>query len=592
MACLSRRLQTIALVGLLSLAVTIAHSVLVDVPAEQTSARAPECSDALDNDRDGQTDYPADIHCESLDDDNEGVHTSDFFINVSDGLDEVQIGDALVYTVSVRSESDQPFTTDVQFFPPSYADVLSVSNGGSSRGAFVLWRDVTISPHATRSLIVTMNVNPNTPEETLLVAEANAEGQNAQDTTVVIGEEPLPLPLLISVDDGKVFAEPDEALHYSIVVDNADGCDRTFELRAALPPELRLIGATDQYHFEGQMIYWDNEFIAAGDVAEFVIDAAIDRDAPQFSVIRMKVSSGPSIGVDTTSVLYNTTPPSVVDLSVDDGQTTAVAGKELTYEIVLRNNHTKLATDVDLTDALPVYTEFVSATEGGQWNGKDVHWKGLTISPEGRRVLHVTARVRSDAPLGTILKNTVSALGREAVDVTEVAESALVNRTVATDSVMLRKMADRTEVQPGSVVGFTVYLKNTLDHQLTNVRIEDRMNSPYVSVISGQTGEMVDGALVWTVPALDPGEEWTVQYDVRVARDVPHGTVIANVVTATGEGMETVSLTERVLTARIGVMSDLPKTGAALDTLLAGIMGLFASAPTFWMTRRKLRLPC
>ncbi|MCF7844821.1 MAG: DUF11 domain-containing protein [Kiritimatiellales bacterium] len=589
MSRFSQRVKIVTTLGAVAIVVAVAHTLVKGVPAEQALAiSAPECSDGLDNDVDGQIDYPEDTDCDFPGDAREGKVGTDLFISVSDGIDSVENGETITYTVSLRTENANPKLVDVRFFIPELTSFINASESGRKDGVAVIWRDVQIQPKYVKNLSVTIRINQDTADGTILYAEASANGERASDTTQVQEEEMGIAPLEIFVDDGRVYAEPGEELHYRIVVKNHFGPDRDFDLYTHIPPFLSFADASGEYKRDNRSVEWHDQYIGNGETIVYDIIGIIERDAPEFANLRLRVSSDAALGTDTTTVLYEQIPPAALSLSIDDGQTTAKNGQELTYIIHIRNNQGKLLTGVDAKTGWPTYTEFVSASEGGYWTGKEVHWKDLTVAPFGSRTLQVTLRVRSDAPLGAQLRHTVRSVGQEAVDVTEVSTSSSGHSNVQANNAprLLRKVADRTEVRPGDTVNYTIYVQNTLENPVLNVHIEDRMDPRYSTVINAESGQMQGEKIVWDIPSLQPGETWQVTYSVRVNSNVPHGTELANVVTINGDGMESVSLTHRTYTTRIGVVTHLPKSGAPLDVIFAGIMALFSGFPTMWIRRR------
>ncbi|MBU0767157.1 DUF11 domain-containing protein [Patescibacteria group bacterium] len=587
----SQRVKIVAILGAVALVLAVAHTLVKGVPADQAFAvAAPECTDGLDNDVDGQVDYPEDTDCDSPGDPQEGELGQKLFISLSDGFNEVENGGAITYTIALRTTEDDPQLIDVRFFLPELVSFINASESGRKEGAAIVWNDVYVQPQYVKNLNVTVRVNQDVRDGIILYAEVTADGERASDTTQVKEEEFGMAPLEIFVDDGRVYAEPMEELHYKIIVKNQFGPDRNFSLYSHIPPFLSFLDASGGYKRDNRSVEWHDQFIANGETLVYDLLGVIERNTPEFSNLRLRVSSDAALGTDTTSILYEQIPPAALDLSIDDGQSTAVNGQELTYLVRISNNQGKLLTGVDIKNGLPIYTEFVSATEGGYWTGKEVHWKDITISPFGSRTLQVTLRVRSDAPLGAQLRHSVRAAGREAVDVTEVSTSASGQRNVqpVNNSRLLRKVSDRTEVRPGDTVNYTIYVQNTLENPVRNVRIEDRMDSRFSTVLNAEYGQMQGDRIVWDIPQLDPGQKWQVTYAVRVDPNVPHGTEIANVVTISGEGMESVSLTQRTYTTRIGVVTQLPRSGAPLDVIFAGIMAFFSGFPTMWIRRRSL----
>jgi uncharacterized repeat protein (TIGR01451 family) len=153
-------------------------------------------------------------------------------------------------------------------------------------------------------------------------------------------------------------------------------------------------------------------------------------------------------------------------------------------------------------------------------------------------------------------------------------------------SALLRKIADRSEVRPGDTVSYTVSLTNSTDHPFRNVRVEDRLDSRYMTILGAERGQMQGDRLVWLIPELNPGQNWTVRYSVEISRNAPNGSYIDNVVSASGEGLETVSLSERVFTGKLGVVHKLPPTGAAYDQLFLLVSALLGVGQTFLLKRK------
>ena len=548
----------------------------------------PECDDRVDNDRDGHTDYPEDRNCQSVFDDSEEDEfnapvNQDLFLRLSDGLQEVEPGGHITYTIGLNTEHGHPRIVDVHFLMPPETNLISASNGGSRQGDFLVWPNVSVHPEQERQLFVEVSLHPRAEEGYLVFAEVLADGQRDSDTTRVVRPEVEHFPdeyLEIHVDDGKVYAEPTEELTYRIVVENPTTYSQEYTLHTTLHPELYFVSASGDPHKDGRKLRWPRESIAPDEVHEYFLVADIDREVQDNTVIQLRVAGDGAIyGTDSTSI-HTGIIDEVFEIRVTDGIDRAAPGDIVVYEIFVNNDTSKLATEMDVNAALPTYTEFVSASEGGYWTGKNVRWEGITISPFGQRVLQVSARVRSDAPLGADLRFSAETRGHAAVDIAYVdavsdiagirgvsggAPIALQPRS----PMLLRKVADRSEVRPGDTVNYTVFVRNNTDRAFQNVFVEDRMDTQYMQVLGSDFGALQGDRMTWTIPSLAPGEEWTVRYTVRIADSVPHGVSLSNVVSVSGEGIETLSLTERVLTRQMNVIRKLPPTGAPLGNIFA-----------------------
>lgn len=547
-----------------------------------------ECSDGIDNDGDARTDYPEDEGCHSLEDDSEGPSYRGVFVTLTDQEDEVHPNGHLTYTITLSNDRDDVKLVDVSFLMPHQTNLISASNTPHRDGVFLRWNDVVVEPGVLKKLYVNISVHARVEPELLLVAEVNVQGEKATDTTRVTLDDYVPFRIApqIVVDNGKAYAEPSEILTYRITARNNDQDDRKFTLRTQLPANLIFMEATGPFSLDNRDLEWRNLVLRPQEKVEFLLRGYVERDAEDFTVIRLRVSAGAELATDTTTVM--TGPKTSESVSLSDGHETAKPGEQLTYEVSVSNDTNVLATEVDINFALPSFAEFVSADGGGYWTGDRVRWHNMTVSPNGRRAFYVTARVRSDAPLGEQLRAVVDVRGTQAIDVTEVSTQSIgAAIKPVNQNTLVSKVASNREVRPGDTVTFTVTVRNTTDRPLSNVKVDDRMDLRYMKVLNSQGGQAQGDSIIWTIPSLNPGQTWTKQYTVQVLPTTPHGTVIKNIVTVSGKGLETLSLTERVTTTQIGVVRKLPPTGAAWDAIFLALISTFGIFGTALQSRKR-----
>jgi len=600
MLCVRKRVQTILLLIGVGMLIVLIHSMLVAPVASNAIAASTECADGIDNDFDGHIDYPQDPQCLSLHDQSEGPTGKGLFLDITDGLKTVKSNGHMTYTINLNSDRDENRNIDVQFFIPHQTNLISSTGGGDKIGDYVVWRNVTVYPERTRKLYVNVGIKPQAQQDLLVVSKVYSEGEEATDITRIEGIEGdngEVHQLKISVNDGKAYAEPMEKLTYRIVVDNTNGPGRVYRLRTDLPVFLNYVNGSGEPRVDRSIVEWANQKISADEIQEFYLTATVDRDAPNNSAIQLKIASGPSIARDTTSV-YAGTLGSTLSTSISDGLESAVSGEYVAYDVNVRNESNKLATEVDVNVALPRYMEYVSSTEGGEWVGKNVRWIGLTVSPHGNRKLRVTARIRSDAELGSSMRATAEIEGNIAVDKTFVSDRRIVGgggialtpaitATSLRAPVLLRKVADRSEVRPGDTVSYDIYLRNNTDRPFGNVVIQDKLDTRHMQVLGSSNGRIQGDRLSWSIPSLAPGEEWTVRYTARVNSHVPHGIAINNIVSVSGEGIETFSLNERVYTSNMNVITSLPPSGVGFGGIFVSLTGLLGAAQTAFLRRRR-----
>ena len=585
------RIRTIGLLGLAILGVALLHSISAEEKALPASAAVPECQDGKDNDNDGDIDFPEDRNCDSSTDNYEGPQTSGLVLSVTDKKDKVEAGGNLVYTINLTTTHAHLNDIDVRFYLPEYANLVSASANGHVHGGVVDWRFISVDPTRSTQLFVTLEIEDGAKTGDIIVAEVRAAGEVAKDSTTIHTETiPLSNKIKLSVTDGLVYADPEEVLVYRILVTNREHVKQTVNVRSQIPAQFVLHEITGEHRKNGREIEWNNLKLEPKEVRELIVTGHVERDVPDHYSLVYKVTSGTQIAKDTTTIGTQKVIARDLEVSLTDNYKTTTNGQLLTYEALLRNHTNTLMTNVSAKANLPQYTEFVDAKEGGYWTGSSIMWKNLTVSPNGQRVLHYTLRVRSDAPLGSSIRAGISAKGHEAYDITDVSTRRSGNPIAIERRPLLSKVADRTEVRPGDTVAFTLSLRNTTDAPFYDVTVEDKFNGKGLRVVPGTEagGITSKGKTIWNVPVLQPGEEWTVQYRMQVHPQAPHGTYFTNVVSANGKGLESIALTDRVRTSRIGVVTQLPKSGVSLDLLFLLTTGLLGAAPAGLGVRRKI----
>lgn len=510
------------------------------------------------------------------------------YLTLTDGKDAVEPGGSLTYVVMVRTDSAQVETADrVILTLPAFANLVEASDAGVREGNTVVWNNVALNPVVGRRLVVGVSVDPYAEVGGTMTAEASCEGERAAEMTMIAGSRTVPLPpeLRLRISDGKDYAGPDEELRYVLTVENHSGVDRVFELRGQLPSSLSFLAATGQFREQDGSIRWSDQLIRSDEVRTFEIIAAVEHDVVDFANIVFKAAVD-GIPASDTTVVQRQPVVEGFDISVSDGLNDVAPASSVTYQIRLRNGGGVLANGLSVSAALPVYAEFMEASNGGIWTGNNIRWDNLTVSPHGERTLTVSAHIRTDAPVGAPLRMTAETQGLVGVDLTTVVTGAP-SRSRLPDA-LLTKTADRSEVRPGDLVSYTITLRNNTDHPFRAVRVEDRLDARFMTVVGAERGQMQNGQLVWGIPELAPGQVWTVRYSVEISSRAPHGMEIDNVVLASGEGLEMISLTEKVFTSRLGVVRGLPPTGAAFDMIFLALSGLAGMGQTIFLKKRFL----
>lgn len=392
---------------------------------ETAHADYTQCADGIDNDRDGRTDYPEDDNCSSIDDTTEWADNG-VFVSVTDNRDTVSPGEAVIYIITLKQQRDDVALMDVMFHIPFQSGITYLSDDGSiiNGGATGRWIKVAVFKNNTRRLSVHAVISPYAKPEQLLVTRVTANGSTASDTTLVsTAGRAIPYPenqLQVSISDHRDNAGPGDVLDYLVTVRNPERTGTTVHVRVKIPVALQVTDARDA-DFIGNEIVWQNVTLDPGQEKTFSFRAVVDTRAPRSYAIQVVARAGNVVAYDRTVTGGS---PYNLFATITDNRDTANRGDLLTYAIHIDNTAGRLDPDANINASLPIHGEFVSATEGGTWDGRNVRWMHIQVAPGGSRDLMFTVRVRSDAPDATLLRATALVQGFTTSDITQVTGGA------------------------------------------------------------------------------------------------------------------------------------------------------------------------
>lgn len=571
--------------GSLSLLVLAsAFSGLMAVSTEKLYAVHTECSDGLDNDNNGTYDYPQDEGCTSLDDDYEGVSPSGNFVTLTDGREQVAPGDSVIYIITLKQQRETSRNVNIDLHLPAQATIASASDGGSIVGGDVRWTNVSVYKNVTRTLQVHVTIRPDAKEEQYMVARAIVQGgAEATDTTFIKTAEQRPQDRLrVNITDGLEYALPGQDIVYRVNVKNIGTHAVTTDVRATFASDI-LIGDISNNGTKdgGYTALWKSVPLEPGQERVLTVAARIYDRAEDRKTISARASAGAINGSDLTTIRIGL-PYEALSVSITDDRNEAELGQILTYTVHVNNAAKYIGSNIAVDASLPINAEFVSATEGGIFDGSNVRWLIIGIAPGGQRILQYSVRVRPDTAIGTELRAGVTTDGQSGRAVaqdrtTVVRESYEIGRVPP--AMLFRKTADRAEAMPGGQIRYTITVQNTLDHVVSDAVIVDKFDSRYLSLGQYDRGSLIAVAgdrLEWKVPVLKVGEVWQTSYVLAVSPNAPHGLPLENVATLRGADVSSASLTERVWTGKAGVITQFPQTGGAYDLYILQFLALVA----------------
>lgn len=182
-------------------------------------------------------------------------------------------------------------------------------------------------------------------------------------------------------------------------------------------------------------------------------------------------------------------------VSKDDGVTSVIPGDILEYDIVYSNTGST-ATDIVITDVLPVGMTFVSAQPAPfSVSGQTVTWHLASLAGTGiSYTIQLVARVSPDAAPNSSLTNNVAVDYEDTNGNSYPQESD--DDTDTTGQLPLAKTVDKALANAGDVLTYGLYPHYDFDSALNNVRVIDTIPPDTTYVTGSATAGGIYGAYI------------------------------------------------------------------------------------------------
>lgn len=320
--------------------------------------------------------------------------------------------------------------------------------------------------------------------------------------TQTIFATPLAPALLLSTPDlqitksGPATAFSGEPITYTVTIINNGTISATnLLITDTLPAGSTYITGGMQV---GDEVHWSIPSLAEGGAMTttmFVVTAANTITNDDYAV----VATG---GFSATGAIPVVTFVGDPALSIDkSGPATAFVGETITYTLTAVNSGVMTATNVTISDTLPVGATYVA---GGILSGDEVQWSGLELAPGGGTVVVQFSVTGTDTLTNADYRVSADG-GFSAAGITTVI-------TVIGDPQLAITKQGPDAVLPGDPIEYTLSVVNTGVLTATTVVVTDTLPAG----ATWQSGGMFDGTVVnWTLSELPPdGVPVDVQFTV------------------------------------------------------------------------------
>ncbi len=451
-------------------------------------------------------------------------------------------GDTVVYTIQVTNNSTVTATNLI------IKDVLPVGltyvSGTPSKGIWnnPNWSINSLSSGVTSTLLLVAKVDfgaagqrlTNTISNTQDQLDSNATADDSDETIVVSSSD---LVTVKSVDNSK--PNEGELITYSIIVTNNGNSNATnVSLIDKLPVGVTYDSDDAGGDYNSTTGLWNIGDLLNGISKTLNIKATVNAGTSGKTITNttnaaLADQADPSSTGDRLSVpIYINNETDIVVTKVADN-TTPNEGDRVVYTVTVENNGPNTATNLEITDILPVGLTYISAIPTtGNWNGSIWSVPNM-VSGQVERIF-ITVSVDSGTA-GQGLTNTVSN-SQDQLDTNATLDDLEETIVVKAANLVTTKSVDDSTPTEGDTITYAITVTNNGPSDATSVNLIDNLPNGVTYVGDNSGGSYNNGSGEWTIGTIPNGASATLQIEA-VVNSGTSGTSITNT-TIAAEGLE------------------------------------------------------
>jgi uncharacterized repeat protein (TIGR01451 family) len=436
--------------------------------------------------------------------------SADVTVAKSDSPDPVNAGDNITYTIDVTNAGPSwAVNGQLTDTVPAGTTFVSLSSPGwtctqpSTGGTGNITCDASVVGFGANTFTLVVKVNPSTAAGTVITNSAtftsttsdpNSGGETGTATTTVTASADVSVTKTDSPDP--VTAGND--LTYTITVNNAGPSNAaTVTLTDNLPAATTFVSLSSPGGWTcapltvgaGGTLSCTNLNMGIGSAVFTLVvkvnpGALTGNDVITNTATVSSTTSDPNTGNETGGAVTSVNAAADLAVTKVDTPDPVTAGNNLTYTINLVNNGPSNASGVDVTDAIPANTTFVSATvtTGSGWltsapavggTGNVVFGKA-TVTPGETAVFTIVVNVNAATPNDTVITNSavVTSISDDPNSGNDVG-TATTTVGVGSADISVTKTDSTDPVMAGASITYTITVNNAGPSNATTTTLSD-----------------------------------------------------------------------------------------------------------------------
>jgi uncharacterized repeat protein (TIGR01451 family) len=405
-----------------------------------------------------------------------------------------------------------------------------------------IWNIGDVAAGTGGSITLVVKVKAYTADKTLLhnVATLYYEDANGNDYTPMEDHADVivtaPVMRLVKSTD-VTTADPGDEIVYTIHYANVGtGVATHVTIVDTIPVDTTFISSTPSPDsIVGNVYTWYIGTVNPGDSGDIFITVRVNLFTPDKTLLRNVVTLDYN---DANSNPYPTLRDSVdvkvtapvMEFSKFASVSTADPGDEITYTLAYDNVGTGKATEVKITDTLPVGVTLVSATPlYDSVSNRTYTWDIGDLGPGEGGTIIIVVEVDVGTADRTLLHNSATLYYADANgnDYPPMEDSADV--TVTAPVMTFSKSVDVTTADPGDQLTYTLTYENTGTGWASSVVIVDTLPADVIFVSSNPMYDSATGNVyTWNLGDVAPGTSGTITIIVKVKVGTPDETLLRN----------------------------------------------------------------